>query len=264
MADTDTPATRLARYYDLDLLDDPGDLDLYLAMAERTGGPVLELAAGSGRLAVPLARAGYAVTAVDNDPAMLQRASEAWAAGRTRGRNHATGDLEVIEADLTMLALDTRYGLAFIALNSLLLLDGGDAQRRAMRVLAAHLRPGGVAIVDVLLPDAAELSAYDGRLILDWIREDPETGDEVTRLSSGRHDAAGATVTLTTLYDVVAARGGELRRTTRVDQLSLRSVAELVRDATDAGLEIESLAGDHQLTPFGPGSERIVLIAVSV
>ncbi len=59
---------RLARYYDLDLQDDPGDLDLYLAMAERTGGPVLELAAGSGRLAVPLARAGYAVTAVDNDP----------------------------------------------------------------------------------------------------------------------------------------------------------------------------------------------------
>ena len=40
-------ARRLARLYDLDLIDDPGDLDLYLALAERTGGPILELAAGT-------------------------------------------------------------------------------------------------------------------------------------------------------------------------------------------------------------------------
>jgi len=262
-AGPETAAARMARYYDLDLLDDPGDLDLYLAMAERTGGPVLELAAGSGRLAVPLARAGYAVTAVDNDSQMLHRASKACTGARATGRRRTALDLELIEADLTTLSLDARYGLAFIALNSLLLLDGADAQRRAMQVLADHLRPGGVAIVDVVLPDATELSSYDGRLVLDWVREDPETGDHVTKLSSARHDATHATVALTTLYDTVSATGA-LRRTTRFDLLSLRSVSELVRDATDSGLEIESLAGDHQLTPLGPGSERIVLIAVSV
>ena len=57
----------MARLYDLDLREDPGDLDLYLALAERTGGPVLELAAGSDRLAVPLAAAGDRVVAVDLD-----------------------------------------------------------------------------------------------------------------------------------------------------------------------------------------------------
>ncbi len=169
-----------------------------------------------------------------------------------------------MEADLTTLALDARYGLAFIALNSLLLLDGPDAQRRAMQVLSAHLRPGGVAIVDVLLPDAAELASYDGRVTLDWARQDTETGDEVTKLSSARYDPAVATITLTTLYDSVSADTGVLRRTSRVDQLSLRGMHELVRDAIEAGLEIESLAGDHQVTPFGPGAERIVLISVSV
>jgi SAM-dependent methyltransferase len=265
VADTERISARLARYYDLDLLDDPGDLDLYLAMADRTDGPVLELAAGSGRLAVPLALAGHQVTAVDNDPQMLARAGRAWAASRPAGRGKAAkGSLDCVEADLTRLSLDARYGLAFIGLNSLLLLDGPDAQRRAMQVLATHLRLGGVAIVDVLLPDAAELAAYDGRLTLDWIREDDETGETVTKLSSARHDAASATVTLTTLYDTVAANGGPLERTRRVDQLTLRSVSELVRDASDAGLEVELLAGDHQANPFGPGSERIVLIAVSV
>ena len=69
-------AAALARLYDLDLHDDPGDLDLYLALADRAGGPILELAAGTGRLAVPLAAAGHRVTAVDLDPAMLDRARQ--------------------------------------------------------------------------------------------------------------------------------------------------------------------------------------------
>ena len=66
----------LARLYDLDLLEDPGDLDLYVALARRTGGPILELGVGTGRVAVPLAEAGYEVTGVDIDPAMLARARD--------------------------------------------------------------------------------------------------------------------------------------------------------------------------------------------
>jgi ubiquinone/menaquinone biosynthesis C-methylase UbiE len=65
----------LARLYDLDLEEDPGDLDLYLALANRTGGPVLEIAVGSGRIAVPLAMAGHDVTGIDRDPGMLRRAA---------------------------------------------------------------------------------------------------------------------------------------------------------------------------------------------
>ena len=81
MLDRPDPATAaaLARLYDLDLQDDPGDLDLYLALADRADGPVLELAAGTGRLAVPLALAGHQVTAVDIDAAMIDR-------GRSAGR----------------------------------------------------------------------------------------------------------------------------------------------------------------------------------
>ena len=55
-------ADALARFYDLDLVDDPGDLDLYLALAERTGGPILELAVGhraAGRAAGRGRRPGH-------------------------------------------------------------------------------------------------------------------------------------------------------------------------------------------------------------
>ena len=69
---------------------------------------------------------------------------------------------------------------------------------------------------------------------------------------------------MTTLFDAAPRAAVLLQRTVRVDRLQLRNAAELVRDATDAGLDIELIAGDHQGTPFGPGSDRIVLIAVSV
>ena len=132
-------AGELARLYDLDLSQDPGDLDLYLALADRANGPILELAAGTGRLAVPLAAAGHDVTAVDVDPAMLARA-------RDRATAAALQDsrLELVEADLLRLSPPDppRHALAFIALNSLMLLASRDAQRAALRVLAAHRRPG--------------------------------------------------------------------------------------------------------------------------
>jgi SAM-dependent methyltransferase len=249
-------AAALARLYDLDLVDDPGDLDLYLAMAERAEGPVLELAAGTGRLAIPLAEAGHHVTAVDLDPAMLDRA-------RNRARDIAGADrLTFVEADLVGLQLPDagRYGLAFIALNSLLVLGSRAAQRAALRTMAEHLAPGGLAVVDVWLPDAEDLARFDGRIMLEWPRLDPETGAAVTKVASALHDATSSTVTLTTIFEE-GPQGAAARRWVRTDRLRLVTAAELRDFATDAGLTVELLAGSYDLGPLGPGSERAVLIA---
>jgi SAM-dependent methyltransferase len=259
MLDRPDPATAaaLARLYDLDLNDDPGDLDLYLALAERADGRVLELAAGSGRLAVPLALAGHPVTAVDLDPAMLDRA---------RSRATATGvppdRLAIVEADLLDLRLPDAgtYGLAFIALNSIMLLASRDAQRRAIETLAAHLAPGGVAAVDAWLPDADDLARFDGRVMLEWPRTDPETGAVVTKAGSAQHDAATNTVELTAIYEE-GRQGEPPRRWVRHDRLRLISADELTGYAEAAGLRVELIAGGYDLHTIGPGSERAILIA---
>lgn len=253
-----TRADDLARYYDLDLRDDPGDLDLYRALLTRRPGPVLELAAGSGRLAVPLALAGHEVVALDNDPAMLARTTALWTA--RRGRRPADR-LRTIEADLTTVRLDGRYGMVFIGLNSLLLMADEDAQAAAFRTIAAHLAPDGVAVVDVLLPDADDLALYDGRLLVEWVRRDPETGEQVVKLASARHDAATATVDLTQIFDASPPEGGAVRRVIRQDRLRLLTARELTLMATAAGLAVEDIVGDYQMTPLGPGAERAVLLA---
>ena len=52
-----------------------------------------------------------------------------------------------------------------------------------------------------------------------------------------------------------------MTRHLRRDVLHLTSAAELVRAASDAGLVVEEIGGDHELSPFGPGSPRVVLVA---
>ena len=252
------PAAALARLYDLDLAVEPGDLDLYLALAGRTDRALIELAVGTGRVAVPLATAGHEVTGVDLDPAMLARARERAAAA---GEGSA-GRLRLVQDDL----ITTRpegageFGLAILALNSILVLGGPREQRRAIAVMADLLAPGGIAVVDAWQPLAEDLVRFDGRLSLEWLRRDPETGRDVTKLAAAWYDGATRAVTLTTIFDE-AEPGGTPTRWTRVDALHLLSADELRGHAEDAGLDVEVLAGDYDLAPLGPGADRAIVVA---
>ena len=254
----ETPAEALARLYDLDLQDDPGDLDLWTALAAEAAGPVLELMAGSGRVAVPLAAEGHEVTAVDIDAAMLARARRrADAVG-----SDVAGRVELVLGDASApdLGLGRRFRLACIALNSILLLPTRAAQRTAWQTLAAHLVPGGVAAVDTWLPDAHDLARYDGRLHLEYHRPDPESGRWVTKTAAAQHDSATQTVALTTIYEE-ADPGQAAARWVRRDVVHLLTADELRTMAEGAGLTIELVAGGYDLEPLGPHDDRAIVIA---
>ncbi len=248
----------LARLYDLDLLDDPGDLDLWLALAEKTGGPLLELMCGTGRLAVPLAEAGFTVTAVDLDPAMLRRAAiRAAVAG-----DEVEQRLDLVLGDAVGLELASAgtYRLGFVALNSILLLRTRDAQQAAWATLAGHLAPGGLAAVDAWLPDAADLARYDGRLHHEYLRRDPDHGAWVTKTAAAQYDGATGTVALTTFFDE-GDPGQPPVRWFRRDIVRLTSADEQRVLAESAGLEVELIAGGYDLETLGPHDDRLVLLA---
>lgn len=252
----------LARLYDLDLAEDPGDLDLYLALAGSAGNPIVELAVGSGRLAVPLAAAGHTVVGLDRDRAMLARASRRRSDAAEAVGQQPAGSLELVEADMLaeLLPGAGTFRLAFLALNSILLFPDPDTQARVVATLAGLAAPGGLVVVDAWQPQPIDLVNLDGRLSLEWLREDPETGAEVSKLASGWYDPATRTVALTTLFDE-AQPGGAVRRWTRVDRMRLAGADELVRWAEAAGLEVEQLAGDYGLGPYASGSDRAILVA---
>ena len=255
----------LARYYDLDLADDPGDIDLYRALAARTGGPVLELGVGTGRIAVPLAESGLRVVGVDRDPAMLARAARRWAergAARPAARK---GHLDLVEGDLFDLRLEERFALAILGLNSLFLFGDPSRQAEAVAIMARHLAPGGLAAIDVFVPSVEDLAQYDGRLVLEWVRVDPERpATQVAKTGSAAYDPATRCLELTSMFDAWPAAGGPVERRMRCDVLHLTSAAEVAGFAARAGLAVEEIAGDHDMSPFGSGSGRAVVVAALV
>ena len=129
------------------------------------------------------------------------------------------------------------------------------------RSLAAHLAPGGLAVVDVVLPSPDELLAWDGRLSLEWTRSDPATGSLVSKLIAARWDNAARTVEVTQLFDALPPDGGPLERTARTDLLRIATAGELTLMAEAAGLTVESIDGGFELEPYDAGAARAVLVA---
>ena len=140
------------RLYDLlcPLLTDEDPELGFWRRACASGPRVLELACGTGRVALPLAQGGLTVTGLDLAPAML-----AFAAARA-----ATLGVDVrwVEADMTRFDLGERFDAVLIALNSLLLLHTRDALAGALGCVRAHLAPGGVFALSVLSPDPRTLA----------------------------------------------------------------------------------------------------------
>ena len=262
MPDPETLANAIARMYDLDLSEDPGDVDLFRALARRTGGPIVELAVGSGRIAVPLAEDGHQVVGVDIDRAMLDRAR----ARITGASPEVAARVQLVEADLVdadrheAIAAGGPFALAILGLNTILLLATVAGQRAALATMARLLAPGGVAVVDAWQPSPADLVAFDGRISLEWLRTDPATGREVTKQLAAWYEHLRRLVTLTTIFEE-GAPGEPPSRWVRQDALGLISGDELVAFAEDAGLEVDQLAGDHELGPLEPGADRVVLVA---
>ncbi len=122
----------LARFYDLDVLDVSYDAELYQRLAHEAGESVLELAVGSGRLAIPLALAGHRVVGVDHDAAMLERASAAWDSARGSIERDR---LSLHEADFTSFRVGDRFDMVFVAVNTFLLTEDDSAR---LALLACH------------------------------------------------------------------------------------------------------------------------------
>src|SRR4051794_23059332 len=105
------PYAPIADLYDFSYADYDEDVDFYENLARAVNGPVLELGAGTGRVAFALAEAGYDVVALDNSPSMLAQAQRRLDESKLDG-------IELIEGDMTSFDLGRRFGLIFVAANT--------------------------------------------------------------------------------------------------------------------------------------------------
>jgi len=117
----------------------------YTKSAQRTGGPVLELACGTARLLTAIARAGYTVEGIDLSPNMINMAGE-----RVSGMpSEVASRIFLHRADMTDFQLDRHFGLVIIADNSFRELKTRKQQLSCLKCVHRHLRPGGKLLVAV-------------------------------------------------------------------------------------------------------------------
>ena len=111
------------------------DVDFYVEQAVASGGPVVELAVGTGRIAVPVAKAGIAVIGVDESPEML-------AGARAYAESEGVSDLlELRQGDLREPPVTERVPLVVIPFRSLLHMPDETEKRRAIAAAASLLKP---------------------------------------------------------------------------------------------------------------------------
>jgi SAM-dependent methyltransferase len=211
----------------------PGDVPFYVGLAREADGPLVELAVGTGRVAIPVARAtGRRVLGIDSSPGTLAHA-------RARAAEEGV-ELDLREGDMRELELEEQAALIYAPGRSLMHLPTWADRRRCFERVAASLRPGGRFAWNAFAFDHRIAAAIDG------VHADANPGvpsPHTIRYSVGDNRA-----------DIVLDGGetGSLWWATRNEWLGLLDVA---------GLELEALYGGFAGEPLADDSREYVFVA---
>jgi ubiquinone/menaquinone biosynthesis C-methylase UbiE len=158
-----TPYDPIARIYDPWSRSVTEDIGFYVEHAVASGGPVVELAVGTGRIAVPVAEAGIEVIGIDSSPGMLAVARETAAAAGVEDR------LDLRVGDLTQPPVDESVPLVICPFRTLLHMPGEAEKLEALRAAHSLLEPGGAFVFDVFRPSAEDIAETHGV----WLEREP-------------------------------------------------------------------------------------------
>jgi SAM-dependent methyltransferase len=218
-----------ASRYDQWSADMTADVAFYVNLARAVDGPLVELAIGNGRVAIPVALAtGQRVTGIDSSPAMLEQA-------RARAAD-AGVELDLHLGDMRDLALGEPAALIYCPFRALLHLQTWADRRRTFERVAASLRPGGRFAWNAFAFDHQIAARLDGE------HQDAPV-PHTNRYSVGDNR-----------IDIVLDDGAvsSLWWATRNEWLGLLDVA---------GLELEALYGGFDGEPFADDSREYVFVA---
>ncbi|UCC69228.1 MAG: methyltransferase domain-containing protein [Armatimonadota bacterium] len=231
------------------------DVPLWLALAEEAGGPVLELACGTARVTIPLARPGREVTGLDMSPNMLAIARRKL---DQEGRD-VRARIRLVEGDMRDFSLDQRFPLIIIPFSAFQVLLEREDQRRCLECCARHLKPGGRLAIDVFHPKLSRLTAEGA------VEEGPDEfpgPDGVTVRWSGHtdYDIANQRLRSRCRYERTAS-GGETTVSEHMLELHYFFRFEMEWMLEACGFHVEALYGNFDRNEFAADSPEMIFVA---
>ena len=221
----------IARIYDPWSRSVREDVGFYVEQALATGGPVVELAVGTGRIAVPIAVAGIPVIGVDTSPGMLSVAAEY---ARAEG---VEGLVDLRLGDLREPPVTERVPLAICPFRTLLHMESEREKLRALRAARDLLEPDGRFVFDVFAPSPEDIAETHGR----WLEREPD----IFELAVWDEDTRTLSLTI---------RSGGIAATFSLHWLS---APEWLRLLDEVGFAVEQLYGWFDLRPFDDQEDMV-------
>jgi SAM-dependent methyltransferase len=238
--------------YDLEYGTTGLDLPFYLELAARAEGPVLDIATGTGRVALALAEAGHQVTAVDVSPAMIALAAA----------KDADETVAWVEQDARELKVKGKFALAVIAGNAFQQLLTDEDRAAALKAAWRQLAPGGTLALAVRFPHAAELARRVEAPEI-WHSYLDASGSQVVVSGTQRYDAASQVMTHETYRQFAADGTAAAAPTATAVRYSFPQ--ELAAAITAARFEVEGVYADFAGTPLtaetAPTASALVVVA---
>ncbi len=224
---------RIAGIYDPWSRSVTEDVGFYVDQALASGGPVVELAVGTGRIAIPIAQAGIDVIGVDTSPGML---AVAQAAAEEAG---VADRIDLRLGDLREPPVSERVPLVICPFRSLLHMETEEEKLRALRAARNLLADEGRFVFDVFAPSREDIAETDGR----WLEREPGIFERAD------WDEASRTLSLSVRSDAAETTFG----------LHWLSAPEWLRLLDEAGFEVDALYGWFDLRPQD-GEEDMVFV----
>jgi ubiquinone/menaquinone biosynthesis C-methylase UbiE len=236
-----------------------GDIEFFLRLAAETGGPILEIGCGTGRVAGAFAAAGFEVVGVDRSAPMLRLAEER----RATLAPEVAARLTFVQGDMTTLHLDRQFPLIVAPSRVFQFALTSDEQRAALQAFRAHLSPAGRLVLDLFDPSleyvvpGAVFPPRSGELT------HPKTGNRVAWEIAGREPDPGRQLVISDWAAREIGPSGALLRdeTERLTlRWSTRSEMRMLFELT--GLEVVAEYGDFRGGAPSYGSEQVWVLGV--
>ena len=233
------------------------DLPFYLELAEQTVGPALEVACGTGRVLLPIARKGIAIHGVDNSRPMLQILARNLAGEPEAIRQKVT----LHEGDMRDFRLGAKFPLVIIPFRPMQHMHTVEDQVRALTTAGFHLSEGGILAFDVFYPKFEVITAKLGEEVLEFEWSPSPDSSEVVRryFRKDSVDKINQVFNFTFIYRTLRASDLILEET-EAFQLSYFTYPHLRALFLLAGLEPVAEYGSFAKAPLDNRAEQMIFL----
>jgi SAM-dependent methyltransferase len=245
----------IARYYDAEHQDKTDDLMMYSQLAEERGGPIFELASGTGRVMIHLAQEGYEIHGIDIEPAMLDLARR-----KVEGLPHLRDKMTFYQGDILKFATDKKFKLVIAPYNALLHFHEQEQQLEVLRRLRALIQDDGLLVLDLPNPADSYAAQDSDAMILDKTFIDPETGHLMMQYSISALDRTEQLLHVDWFYDEIDG-DGVVHRTFAPVTFRYFFYPEIRLLLALTGFEVQDVYGSTEFDPYVDGCERMVVLA---